>query len=110
MLLCRLRTVIGKLSAYACSYGSKICPCPGHEGVWGLEVCLHSFSTSALDGEKYVLRSGLFTWQENHGAPLNRRLGGLKNRSGHFGEEGNLLLLYQCKIFVLCKLYQFRNY
>ena len=62
--LCRLRTVIGKLSAHAHSYGNKICPCPRHEGVWGVEVCLHSFSTSALDGEKYLLRSGLLTPQE----------------------------------------------
>jgi hypothetical protein len=48
----------------------------------------------------FTLRA-LYLAGKNHGTSLDRRLGGFENRSGHFGEKGNLLLLYQCKIFVL---------
>jgi hypothetical protein len=58
---------------------------------WGMEVYLHAFLTSALDGGQWsASRPSRFTPRE--GAPrypLDRRLGGPQSRSGHGGEEKN---------------------
>jgi hypothetical protein len=59
---------------------------------WGVEVYLHAFSTSTLDGSGWtVLRTGHFTPKER--APdthtLDRRLGGHQSRSGRGGEDKN---------------------
>jgi len=54
----------------------------------------HSFLTLALDTGKWLTSSsGRFTPGEGGWYPLNRRMGGPQNQSGHFGQEKNLLPL-----------------
>jgi hypothetical protein len=58
----------------------------------GLEVQLHSFLTSVLNGGEWATYSGRFTPEPWY--PLNRRVSGPHSRSGRFGEEENLFSLY----------------
>jgi hypothetical protein len=53
---------------------------------WGVEVQLHAFLTSALDGGEWSVSrpQGKSPWY-----PLDRRLGGPQGRSGRGGEEKN---------------------
>jgi hypothetical protein len=58
---------------------------------WGVEVQLHAFLTSALDGGEWsASRPGRFTPQGmNPWYLLDRMLGGPQSRSGCGGEEKN---------------------
>jgi hypothetical protein len=58
---------------------------------WGVEVPLHAFLTSVLDGGEWsASRPGCFTPQgKSPWYALDRRLGGSQNRSGRGGEEKN---------------------
>jgi hypothetical protein len=51
---------------------------------WGVEVQLHTFLTSALDGDVW---SDSYTGQFTHLYPLDSRLGGPQWLSGHSGKE-----------------------
>jgi hypothetical protein len=55
----------------------------------GVEVQLHAFITSELDGDDcYALRCDRFTsWGKSHRYPLDRRLDGFHNWSGRDGLE-----------------------
>jgi hypothetical protein len=58
----------------------------------GIEVQLHSFLTSALDGGEWsTSRLGRFTPGKECQYPSSRRLGGSQGRSGQFTEEKNQL-------------------
>jgi hypothetical protein len=51
---------------------------------WGVEIGLHAFWTSALDGDEWsASQPGRLT------PGKDRRLGGPQSRSGHGGEEKN---------------------
>jgi hypothetical protein len=58
---------------------------------WGVEVYLHAFLTSALDGGEWSASCpGRFTPRKKEPlVPIGRRLGGLQSRSGRGGEEKN---------------------
>jgi hypothetical protein len=50
----------------------------------GIEAWLHSFLTSALDGDEWsASRSGRFALGKEPRYPFNRRLGGPQSWSGH---------------------------
>ena len=72
-----------------------IFPCKSHESVGGgVGEELHSFLTSAIDGNESSSnsRSGRFTSGKQTRQPLNRRLGRSQRQSGcFFGEEKNFL-------------------
>jgi hypothetical protein len=51
---------------------------------WGVEVQLHAFLTSALDGGEW---SPLYPQGKSPWFPLDRRLSGLQSCSGHSGKE-----------------------
>ena len=59
----------------------------------GLEVQLHSFLTSVLDGGEWSTYTGRFILRKEPWYPLNRRMIGPHSRSGRFGEEENLFSL-----------------
>jgi hypothetical protein len=60
--------------------------------IGGIEVYFHSFLTSVLDsGEWSTSRPGRFTPGKEPRYLLNRRLGGSRSQSGHFGEKKKLL-------------------
>ena len=73
--------------------GKVVCSC--HEGMWSLEVSLHSFSTLALDGDEW-LHSCPGYCTPCRGRPLNRRLDGPQSQFGWFGKEKNLQPLFPC--------------
>ena len=55
-----------------------------------MEVELHSFTASALDGgEQSTSTPGHFTHDDIPRYPLNRRLGGTQSKSGSFGRQKN---------------------
>jgi hypothetical protein len=57
-----------------------------------VEVYLHAFLTSALDGSRWVVRftpRPLYPHGKGPCYPLDRRLSGPQSRSGHGGEEKN---------------------
>jgi hypothetical protein len=57
---------------------------------WGVDVQLHSFLTSKLDGVEWsVSRPGRLTPGKEPLVPLDRRLDGPHSRSGRGGEEKN---------------------
>jgi hypothetical protein len=58
---------------------------------WGVEVQLHAFLNSALDGgEKSVVSSSFTPHPDKEPlVPLDRRLGRPQSRSGHSGKEKN---------------------
>jgi hypothetical protein len=57
----------------------------------GAEVHLHSFLTSAPDGDEWSpSRPGRLTSQKEPWYALKKRLGGSQSRSGRFGEEKSL--------------------
>jgi hypothetical protein len=58
------------------------------EVYWGMEVLLHAFLTSALDGGEWsASRLGYLTPTER--VPYNQELGGPHSRSGKGGEKKN---------------------
>jgi hypothetical protein len=64
---------------------------PRHEDVWEVEVYLHAFLTSELDGREWLAsRLGRFIPDKRtHRYPLVMRLGGPQSRSGRGGEDKN---------------------
>jgi hypothetical protein len=50
---------------------------------WGVDAQIHAL-TSALDGSGQLHTQGRSSW-----CPMDRRLGGPQDRSGHIGEEKN---------------------
>ena len=63
------------------------------EAYGGVDVQVHSFLTSVLDGRGWFSRFGRFTRGKKSRYPLNMRLGGPKTQSEHFAEKNNLLPL-----------------
>jgi hypothetical protein len=60
----------------------------------GVEVWLHSFFTSVLDGREWSTSSpSCFSSVKEPQCPLNRRLGEPQSQFRHFEEWKNLLLL-----------------
>ena len=60
----------------------------------GVEVWLHSFFTSVLDGSELSTSSpGHFFSVKEPQCPLNKRLGDPQSQFGHFEEWKNLLFL-----------------
>ena len=56
--------------------------------IWGVELHLLLFWTSALcGGKRRSSSSGYFPHGKEHRCPLNRRLGGPQSQPGCFGEE-----------------------
>jgi hypothetical protein len=80
---------------WCCDRRGEFVPVRAEEAFGGAEVQLHSFLTSAVDGgELWTPRfGGRFTTWEEPWCPTNRRLGGLRDLSGRFGEEKNLVPL-----------------
>jgi len=52
-----------------------------HGGLWGLQVQLHAFLISALDGNEWSSSCPdcSYPWRKNLRYPLSRRLGGLQS-------------------------------
>jgi hypothetical protein len=78
---------------------------------WGLEVYLHSFLTSALDGGEWSvsLNGHFFPLGKSPRYPLDRRLGGHQSRSGRGSNYRPLhWLSYPVSLWVLTSCW-FRN-
>ena len=65
---------------------------------WHIEIKLHSFLTSALQGSEWLTaHPGHFTPQDRNPVPINRTLCGFEIQSGCFAEKKNFLSLPGCK-------------
>jgi hypothetical protein len=89
VLICSHLQVTRRLALKSCPWAST-----EHHTIktyWGVEVKLHAFLTSALDGGEWsASQPGRFTPGEYSSRfPLDRMWGGLQNRSGHGGAEKN---------------------
>jgi hypothetical protein len=73
----------------------------------GMDIQLHTFLTSALDGGEWsVSRPDRFTKGNNRRYPLDRRLGGPQSQAGRGGEEKNSQPLPGIEIrFLLIEIY-----
>jgi hypothetical protein len=104
-LVCDVSGITRKCISYE-RYKSKGKGVPVHimKGVGGVEVQLHSFLTSALDGGEWsASRPYRFTPEKEYRYPLNRRLGGPQSRSGRFGEEKKTICLWLLHQFLVRK-------
>ena len=62
--------------------------CPRHEVIrGGVEVHLHSFLTSTLDGGQAPSRHGCYTPRKEHTCSLTGKLGAIQSLSGPSREE-----------------------